>query len=92
MPVEGWRHDTANQYGRTYNPGKVNIRVKEFGHEPLSMIKDLRGGPRTSDHVDILGNHELTMDILKICGAREHEVEDRILSNIEQLAAQVRLE
>lgn len=46
------------------NPSKINVVTKEFEHEP-SMV-DLRGGPKTGDHVDILGNHEMLMDVMKI--------------------------
>lgn len=60
MCAHGWRHY------RHLNPANVTVVAREYLHEPSAGLVDLRGGPRTSEHVDILGNHEMTMDILKI--------------------------
>lgn len=60
MCVHGWRHY------RHLNPANVTVVAREYLHEPSAGLVDIRGGPRTSEHVDILGNHEMTMDILKI--------------------------
>lgn len=52
---------------RGLNPHSVKIVTREYLHEPVPMLFiSGRGGPRTSDHVDILGNHEMTFDILRI--------------------------
>ncbi len=48
------------------NPAGMRTVTREYGHAPSSGIGNIRGGPGASDHVDILGNCEMTMDILKI--------------------------
>lgn len=76
------------------NPSKIEVITKEFEHEPSISLVDLRGGPKTGDHVDILGNYELTLDILKIASNYRYLPEkssgplpqNRILSNIDKLS------
>eukprot|EP00835_Amoeboradix_gromovi_P005342 NODE_493_length_7764_cov_0.561644.p1 type:complete len:622 gc:universal NODE_493_length_7764_cov_0.561644:6152-4287(-) len=59
--LEAWRH-------LKYNPSKIPIIVKEYKHEDtfnsLNPNEILRGGKKTADHIDILGNQELIVDIL----------------------------
>lgn len=77
------------------NPANVSVITKEFEHEP--SLVDLRGGPKTGDHVDILGNHEMLMDIMKIVSTYkfiDHHGEasmpqSRILSNIDEISAPI---
>lgn len=76
------------------NPSQSKIITREYEHEPSSNPVELRGGPKTGDHVDILGNHEFTLDILKIVSNYRfketaglgHLPGDRILSNIDALS------
>ncbi|RIA92644.1 Lecithin:cholesterol acyltransferase-domain-containing protein [Glomus cerebriforme] len=83
MCTEGWKNPL-------YNPAGIKIITREFQHE-LGPALDLRGGERTADHVDILGNYELTKDILKIASGRGKELDDRITSAIREYAAKVKL-
>lgn len=52
----------------------------EYQHQPDSF--DLRGGPLTADHVDILGSSPLNSAILKIASGRGDLVEEHIGSDI----------
>lgn len=52
----------------------------EYQHSPETL--DLRGGPLTADHVDILGSSPLNAAILKIAAGRGDEVKPRIGSKI----------
>ena len=92
MCTYGWR-----QFEHL-NPARIKIVAREFKHAPSSKVTDLRGGPGTSDHVDILGNHDLTLDILKIASnfKEQHDSdnsvdEDRIFSNIHEINSKVEL-
>lgn len=79
MCTWGWRK------WRHLNPANLTTIVREYRDEPASRLGTIRGGPKTGEHVDILGNHELTMDILKIVSGfeeGEEAVADRIESNI----------
>lgn len=61
MGLKGWR-----QY-KHLNPSKIPVVVREYKDDVTNLrVTDVRGGPRSGDHVDILGNHELTMDLLRI--------------------------
>lgn len=96
MCASGWRWQdddttTVKRYGPIYNPGKASIISREYQHDPLSIVKDMRGGPRTGDHVDILGNFELTLDVLKIASGNSHLVQDQFVSNIRDLSNNVDL-
>lgn len=85
MCARGWRTPK-------YNPGGMEIRVREYVHKPVSIIFDPRGGPATSDHVDIMGNHEMITDILRVCGRVYDQVPERISSQILEIAAKVAIE
>jgi hypothetical protein len=53
----------------------------------MNIVADIRGGPQSADHVDILGNQDLTEDVLRIVA--NHPVEGRIHSNILSASANV---
>jgi phospholipid:diacylglycerol acyltransferase len=63
-----------------FNPGNIPIKVYEMQHE--EDIFDLRGGPKTADHVDILGRPELSELILRIAAGHGDEIPEQILSDI----------
>lgn len=86
MCARGWRD------GSKYNPGGVDVRVREYKHNPVSLIYDPRGGPATSDHVDIMGNHELIKDVLRVAGRAYESVPERIESDILEIASRVNLD
>ena len=48
-----------------------------------------RGGPRSSDHVDLLGNVDVMEDVLRIAAGQL--LEDNITSSIADIAAQIKL-
>lgn len=87
MCTHAWRNFTH------LNPSGIKVITREFKHAPTSRVTDLRGGPGTSDHVDILGNHDLTLDVLKIASNFEDASvnEDRIFSNIHEINSKVDL-
>lgn len=82
MCARGWRL-------RRYNPAGARVVVREMPHEPDALSP--RGGPRTGDHVDILGRSGLNELILKIAGGRGHEVEERVVSRIAEYADRVKV-
>ena len=49
------------------------------------------GGMTSGDHVDIMGNHELLGDMLKIVSGLEEEVDERIISHVREMSARVRI-
>lgn len=75
------------------NPFNIKVVTREYEHEPTMTLKDIRGGPKTGDHVDILGNHELTIDIIKIVSNYRFTqsngtdlLQDRIMSDIDKMS------
>ena len=61
--------------------------VVEMMHEPERF--NPRGGPRTADHVDILGRQTLNELILEVAAGRGHLIQDHIVSNIQQYADKI---
>ncbi|CAG8699261.1 6762_t:CDS:2, partial [Acaulospora colombiana] len=57
MCTTGWRNPL-------YNPAGIKVITREFEHETAPSL-DLRGGTKTADHVDILGNYALTVSELE---------------------------
>ncbi|KAJ1819799.1 phospholipid:diacylglycerol acyltransferase [Coemansia sp. RSA 2675] len=84
MCASGWRKPL-------YNPHGVRIVTREFAHSPLAAFKDIRGGAGASDHINILGNHDVTADMLRIVAGRGHTVEDQFSSDILKYAERINI-
>lgn len=80
MCVHGWNM-------KRYNPAGIKVITREILHQPDEM--DLRGGPKTGDHVDILGAHDLNDVVVRVAVGRGHEVEEKIHSPIREYAAKI---
>jgi phospholipid:diacylglycerol acyltransferase len=55
-PSGGW-----TKHADLYNPGHSPVVLKEYLNEESESKLDVRGGPKAGDHVDILGNWEMTV-------------------------------
>ena len=85
MCVEGWNK-------KLYNPSGVKVITREFTHKSSPSPVDIRGGKKTADHVDILGNFQVTMDLLAIAAGRDGDgLEEQIYSKIREYSAKVDL-
>ncbi|KAI8076898.1 Lecithin:cholesterol/phospholipid:diacylglycerol acyltransferase [Halteromyces radiatus] len=86
-PSGGW-----TKHADLYNPGLTQIIAREYKNEEGMSRGDLRGGTKVARHVDILGNHDLLLDILQIVSNHGENVTRRIFSNIDQIAQRVQLD
>lgn len=77
MGRKGWKNEHIN-------PGNVRTIVREYRHRPVNLLKDLRGGPSSAGHVDILGNTNLIIDVLRIVSGTG-EVGDRVYSELDEI-------
>lgn len=106
MSSHGWRWPSNEQpplnftdsrllkkfHGPLFNPGRVKVVTREYKHQPSSVVSDIRGGPRTADHIDLLGNHELIEDVLRIAaGQLTDQSQDRFFSSIREMSDRVEL-
>ncbi|CAK7274349.1 phospholipid:diacylglycerol acyltransferase [Sporothrix epigloea] len=82
MCNQGWKF-------RRFNPAGVRVTVVEMPHEPERF--NPRGGPNTADHVDILGRQMLNELILRVAAGHGEAIEERVVSNIRQYAAKVKV-
>lgn len=48
-----------------------------------------RGGGKSGDHVDVLANHGLLDILLSVASGNYDEVQDRVISEIDSIAANV---
>ncbi|KAK9822390.1 hypothetical protein WJX81_007759 [Elliptochloris bilobata] len=87
------------------NPSGMRVVTREFPHEPFQNLIELRGGPKSADHVDILGNagggpkSADHVDILGNAGVLEDigliaaghgaELQDRFASRVRDIAAAI---
>ena len=78
MCSHGWK-------SQALNPSNVTLIVREFRHTPVSMLNDPRGGPESSDHVDIMGNFEMIQNLLAIV-SDSSTPKSRIISRILDVA------
>ncbi|TDZ28763.1 Phospholipid:diacylglycerol acyltransferase [Colletotrichum trifolii] len=82
MCNRGW------QYKR-YNPSGVKVTVVEMEHEPERF--NPRGGPKTADHVDILGRQHLNELILRVAAGKGNTISDYVASSIQHYAERVKV-
>jgi phospholipid:diacylglycerol acyltransferase len=81
MAHSGWN-------SRLHNPHGVRSVIKEYKHNPSRSVIEIRGGGGSAAHINILGNHELTRDILSIVSGHK-DVEERIVSNLPAVCREV---
>ncbi|TBT98236.1 phospholipid:diacylglycerol acyltransferase [Hamiltosporidium tvaerminnensis] len=81
MGRKGWRNSILNPYN-------VKTVVREYEHNPISILKDVRGGPDSSDHVDILGNYNMTIDLIKVV-CKYEELQDCIVSELDEVCEKI---
>ncbi|KAK9918842.1 hypothetical protein WJX75_007445 [Coccomyxa subellipsoidea] len=74
------------------NPSGLRVVSREYPHEPVAAYKDLRGGPRSADHVDILGHMDVLSDILTIASGHGDQLEDKIISDVKRIADNIKLD
>jgi phospholipid:diacylglycerol acyltransferase len=72
-----------------YNPAGVKVKVYEMPHEPDRFSP--RGGPKTGDHVDILGRQSLNDMILRVAGGKGDELPENVVSDIRTYADRVKI-
>ncbi|KAM0322416.1 hypothetical protein ACHAQA_009483 [Verticillium albo-atrum] len=74
---------------KRYNPAGTKITVVEMPHEPDRFSP--RGGPKTADHVDILGRQNLNELILRVAAGKGHTITDYVVSDINKYADNVKV-
>jgi len=79
--------------GASLNPAGSPVTIREYLHQPRSSFETVRdpinrGGPGASDHVDIMGNHQVIQDIL-VLAATGALPERRVYSDIDSVAKRV---
>ncbi|PHH73029.1 hypothetical protein CDD83_4824 [Cordyceps sp. RAO-2017] len=74
---------------KRYNPGRSKVTVVEMPHEPERF--NPRGGPKTADHVDILGRQNLNELVLRVAAGKGDTITDYIISSIHEYAAKVKI-
>jgi hypothetical protein len=74
---EGWKT-------KLLNPHDVPVFAKEYEHSPGGVFEDggisLRGGGKSADHVDIMGNVHMIRDLLKIVSGSYTKVVPKMYS------------
>ena len=73
---------------KRYNPAGIKIKVFEMPHEPDRF--NPRGGPKTADHVDILGRQSLNDLILRVAAGRGDGISERWLVILRSMLIRLR--
>lgn len=69
------------------NPSGTDVTTLEYKHQQEFTADDpFRGGPRSADHVDILGNLGMTEDFLRVVSDFEPRTESNIVSKLREYA------
>lgn len=86
MCVDGWKN-------KALNPSGIDVVTREYLHQEEFNVNDpMRGGRHSADHVDILGNVDTTLDLLKIVtDFNVTTIENNIVSRIKEIAAKINL-
>ena len=81
--------DTWQRHESGLNPSQTKVITREYSHEAEFTVDDpMRAGPGSAEHVDILGNIDVTEDILRIVSDFNVETveQDHIVSDIHRIA------
>jgi phospholipid:diacylglycerol acyltransferase len=84
--------DAWNRESSGLNPSKSKVYTREYQHKSeFSMDDPMRGGPSSSDHVDILGNGQMMEDFIRIVTnfQTENVTADHIESDILKIAEKI---
>lgn len=91
MCHSGWRvqplRDSDSVFGAQLNPGLSRVVCREY--QESAPIMSLVRSTTSADHVDIIGNHELISDIIKIVSKSPDPtstVDDRFISSLPELS------
>ena len=84
MCVEGWQNTNLN-------PSGLQVVTREYMHKQEFIVDDpMRGGPKSADHVDIMGNLGMTEDFLRIVtGFETSKLENNIVSDIGNIVRRI---
>ncbi|KAK6542631.1 hypothetical protein TWF694_006574 [Orbilia ellipsospora] len=82
MCSKGWKM-------KRFNPANIPVRTFEMLHEPQSF--DMRGGPNTADHVDILGRQQLNELILRVAAGKGDSIPEKKISDIDLYSSRIDL-
>ena len=85
--TEAWRNKKVG-----LNPSSTVVYTREYEHRSEFHVDDMmRGGPRSAEHVDVLGHEDVLFDLLRIVSDFEvSDIErDIIISNIKEIAANI---
>ncbi|WIA16398.1 hypothetical protein OEZ85_013090 [Tetradesmus obliquus] len=78
----GWRT-------RRLNPAGLQVVLLEYPNKPGPVLKDTRGGPGASTHVEILGNEGMLNDLLRIVSGNGEGMADSTTTTIHSIAARI---
>ncbi|RPA79146.1 Phospholipid:diacylglycerol acyltransferase [Ascobolus immersus RN42] len=82
MCTKGWKF-------KRYNPANIKVKTYEMLHEPYRF--DIRGGPNTGDHVDILGRQSLNEMVLRVAAGRGDDIKETVISRIREIGEKVKI-
>ena len=73
---------------RTWNPSGMSTTLREVVDDPSSVQDVFRGGPHSGEHVDIMGNHQIIEDIVRV-SAGDFRLPEKVGSRIRDIAARL---
>ena len=60
MCTDAWRRQDSG-----LNPSKIEVITREYQHKEAFSVDDpMRRGPYSADHVDVLGNQNMLLDLI----------------------------
>eukprot|EP00557_Chaetoceros_sp_GSL56_P004278 CAMPEP_0176493536 /NCGR_PEP_ID=MMETSP0200_2-20121128/9601_1 /TAXON_ID=947934 /ORGANISM="Chaetoceros sp., Strain GSL56" /LENGTH=814 /DNA_ID=CAMNT_0017891205 /DNA_START=12 /DNA_END=2453 /DNA_ORIENTATION=+ len=77
VPLISLGYLCANKWktSKQLNPSDIHVITREYKHREEFQVNDpMRGGPYSSDHVDILGNVDAMADLIKV--VTDHNVDE----------------
>lgn len=86
MCAKGWKNN------QRLNPSNITTKIIEYqdGGESLYQRATMRGGKKSGDHIDIMGNHELIKNVLLIAtGNGPKYVKQKINSQILKMSEMI---
>lgn len=92
VPLISLGYMCVNEWQKRHlNPSGSSVVTREYAHQQaFSMGDPIRGGDKSAEHVDILGNLDFTEDFIRIVTDHESDtVQDQIKSDIVAISKRI---
>ena len=74
---------------KSKNPSAIPIKIREYKHQPKTLIEGGFQGVTEGEHVNIMGNVDMIRDVLTVVTGHGNALEERITSDLPNIVRKI---